>query len=88
MKGYNFTGWRCSYNNRVVGVPYASSDFSEDITYTAVFEVNQYPYIVRYLEEGTNKVLATEKTGANTNFGTQVTENAIDITNQAVQVKV
>ena len=32
-----------------------------------------------YLEEGTNKVLATEKAGANTNFGTQVTENAIDI---------
>ncbi len=35
-------------------------------------------YTVNYLEQGTDKVLATAKTGTGT-FGTEVTENAIDI---------
>ena len=37
------------------------------------------PYTVKYLEEGTNAVLATEKTVENNTFKSVVTEKAIDI---------
>ena len=36
-------------------------------------------YVVNYLEQGTNKVLATQKVVGSQVFGTQVTESAIDI---------
>lgn len=41
---------------------------------------NEYPYQVRYLEQGTGKVLHDPKNGTAL-YGTSVTENAIDIAN-------
>ena len=81
--GYTFDGWYTEPSggnllHTQMGNLY-ELNLTEDKTVYAHWTVNQYPYTVRYLEEGTNKVLATEKTGANTNFGTQVTENAVDI---------
>lgn len=42
-------------------------------------------YKVQYMEYGTDKVLATEKIGADTRWGTLITETAIDIPNYTIQ---
>ena len=42
------------------------------------YEPNQYPYYVRYLEDKTNVVLATEKVSSGA-FQSTVTENAIEV---------
>lgn len=45
---------------------------------TLYYNKGTFPYTVKYLEEGTNKKLHTEKSGTG-EYGSTVTENAIDI---------
>ena len=56
----------------------ASLTAPADMVANEGYTVNVYGYTVNYLEKGTNKVLATAKTGS-ANFGTEVIEKAIDI---------
>ena len=42
---------------------------------------NSYPYEVRYLEQGSGKVLATSKSGEKGKYGQVISERAIDIKN-------
>ena len=78
-----------AYNLNIPGFTCRMDSVSGELTADGLelnlyYERNSYPYQVRYLEEGTSKVLADpiDKTGK---YGEVVSESAIDITNyQAV----
>ena len=49
--GYKFVAWTSNYDNLMLGVPYSSSVFDKDITYTANFEALEVNYTVKHYQE-------------------------------------
>ncbi|WP_294464355.1 MucBP domain-containing protein [uncultured Anaerofustis sp.] len=76
VKGYSFEGYYDQYNNRYTdGVHFNMP--AEDITLTAEWKVNDYPYVVHYVDTNNNKL--HDDKNASADYGKKVTENAIDI---------
>ncbi|MDR1992223.1 MAG: InlB B-repeat-containing protein [Nitrososphaerota archaeon] len=74
--GYTFTGWATSVNGGVVYSPGDPLIVNEDTNLYAVWIPIPVSYVVNYLEQGTDLVLADQKSGAGF-FGNDVTEVAI-----------
>ncbi|MDR1993368.1 MAG: InlB B-repeat-containing protein, partial [Nitrososphaerota archaeon] len=84
--GYNFDGWSTEFSPTVkmpTYDPYRTIPPPSD-KYTDLYAVwtarDDLSYVVNYLEQGTNKVLADQKVEGDQVFGTKVTACAIDIT--------
>lgn len=58
--GRKFKGWRSSYNNLMLGVPYTSRVFDKDITYTAIFDALEVNYTVKHYQQNLESALAGE----------------------------
>ncbi len=59
--------------------------YNKEITF--YYEAKTMTYTVRYLEQGTNKVLHNEKKIENVKFGSKVTETAVDIPGYTADAK-
>jgi len=85
--GYHFTGWNTAADGS--GTDYQNgNDYvltaGEDVVY-AQWEANQdVSYTVNYLEQDTNKVLATAKTVTGKTFNSEVSEDAAAVTGYTV----
>jgi hypothetical protein len=70
--GYRFTGWDTDYTN-----------ITSDLTVTAQYTINAYPYTVNY-EDASGNALATSVTNS-ANYDTSVTEDALAIDGYTVR---
>lgn len=77
--GYKFIGWKSNYDTTLIGVPYKSSNFTEDITYTAMFEALEVNYTVKHWQQNIGGT-ATDTT----NYTLKDTENLRGITDTTV----
>lgn len=68
-----------TYNSEVTGTVASGELTANGLELKLYYTRNSYPYIVRYLEKGTNKVLADPKTDEG-KYGQVVSESAIAIT--------
>lgn len=85
LLGYEYVGYKV---NDTAAVPSSENALSgsaegkltaQGLKLDLYYERNEYPYVVRYLESGTEKVLLPEKKVANIPYGTRVTEDAPEI---------
>ncbi|MCL2477564.1 InlB B-repeat-containing protein, partial [Candidatus Bathycorpusculum sp.] len=82
--GYTFDGWTTD-NNAVTFVDYTSETTTfempaSNVTVTAKWLVrSDLSYVVNYLEQGTDKVVAAQKVVGGQVFGSSVVETAIDV---------
>ena len=69
-----------TYNESIEGTVKSGALTAKGLELKLYYTRNSYPYQVRYLEEGTGKVLATPKDGTG-KYGQVISESAIDIAN-------
>ena len=67
-----------TYDSTVTGTVTSGTVSSSGLELKLYYKLNTYPYIVRYLNQNTNAVLATQKSGT-AKYKTTVTENYIAI---------
>ncbi len=78
-EGYSFDGWTKTDSNGTEKVEDPSKvEIKEDTTFVANFTPNTYNYVVKYVDKATGEEIADSKKASAT-FGTDVTEEAINI---------
>lgn len=82
VKGYTLQGYYDKYNNRYSDGTHFNMP-AEDITLTAEWKANDYPYVVHYVDTEGNKLVKDKY--ENKKYGETVTENAIDIKGYHIQ---